>query len=274
MAIALSPSQMGLNSAGTKRLGTGSLRKALRLVTELGVAEAEGLRLTELVGRTDIDTLTAYRMLACLVEAGFLQKLEGKRYRLGQRVFELGLVAGQHFNEPVLAKSTLRRLVDRLRATMVLNARSGGETVYVERMEGPDSFPGLRQAVGTRLPIGVGSGGVALLAAMAVKDAETLMHANERRYRTFGRNTAQVLRRHLDRARVDGFASTTSFFRADVAIIGIVVPGDACEPTFTLSIVCPASRLCESSELVSELRIAAHEVASAISAGRASVASG
>jgi len=261
-------SMMSPSSAGSDRPGTGSLRKALRLVTALGAAEAEGLRLTELVGRTNMDTSTAYRMLACLVDEGFLQKVEGKRYRLGQRVFELGLVAGQHFNEHLLAKAALRTLADRLGATTVLNARSGIETVYLERMEGPESFPGLRQAVGTRLPIGVGAGGVALLAAMAPKEADALMRANEIRYRAWGRNTSQVLRRHLDRAKVDGFASTTSFLRPDVGSIGIVVPEASATPVFALSIVCGTARLGRAEELVAELRAAASQVATAISASR------
>ena len=49
MAVALAGT-----SARAGRPGTGSLRKALRLVTELGAAEAQGLRLTELVGRMSL----------------------------------------------------------------------------------------------------------------------------------------------------------------------------------------------------------------------------
>ena len=262
MAVALAGT-----SARAGRPGTGSLRKALRLVTELGAAEAQGLRLTELVGRTNMDTSTAYRMLACLVDEGFLQKVDGKRYRLGQRVFELGLVAGQHFNEHMLAKAAFRRLADRVGATAVLNARSGIETVYLERMDGPETFSGLKQAVGTRLPIGVGSGGVALLAAMQPKEADALIRANERRYRAWGRNTTQVLRRHLDRAKLDGYASTVSFLRPDLGGFGVVVPAD--EPVFALSIIFPAARLSERDALVPEMRNAASEVARAISEARA-----
>ncbi len=251
----------------TARPGTGSLRKALRLVVELGAAEAEGLRLTELVGRTNMDTSTAYRTLACLVDEGFLQKVEGKRYRLGQRVFELGLIAGQHFTEPRLAKPSLRRLADRIGATAVLAARSGRETVYLERMEGPEHFTGLRSAVGTRLPIGVGAGGIAMLAAMSPENVDAVIASNAARYRSFGRDTVQLLRTRIAQAHADGYASTTSFLRSDVGSIAIVVPDTTNETTLALSIVCGAARLKHAPELASEIRIAALEVATAIRGG-------
>ena len=253
------------SQAALPRRGTGSLSKALRLLTELGAAEPDALRLTELVGRTNIDSSTAFRMLACLVDEAFLEKLPGKRYRLGPRVFELGLVAGQHVREHLAAREPLRQLAARLGARAFLNVRSGIETVYLER-EGPEQFTGLRGAIGTRLPIGVGSGGVALLADMASLDADALIRANERRYRLFGRHTSQVLRRHVDRAKTDGYATTVSFLRADVGSLGIVVPRSAPSSAFALSIVCGVARLQDSDALVAEMRCAAADIARAMSA--------
>ncbi len=253
------------------RRGTGSLAKALRLLQEIGSAEPDTLRLTDLVGRANIDASTAFRMLACLVDEEFVEKVDGKRYRLGRKLFELGLVAGRHFNGHVAARATLGGLADRLNMPVTLVMRSRRETVFVE-WEGPELFPSLTSPPGTRLPIGVDSGGVALLAAMAPGEADALIRSNERRYRAFGHYTTRVLRGHVDRAKTRGFAQTVSFRRADVGSVGIVVPGAAGAPTLALSILCEVARLRESHALVADMQAAAQEVARAIAASRSDAA--
>jgi hypothetical protein len=40
--------------------GTASLRKALRLISEVAAAQEQGFRLTEIVGRSDLDPATAH----------------------------------------------------------------------------------------------------------------------------------------------------------------------------------------------------------------------
>jgi DNA-binding IclR family transcriptional regulator len=249
------------------RRGTGSLTKALRLLQEIGSAGPDALRLTELVGRANIDASTAFRMLACLVDEEFVEKVEGKRYRLGRRVFELGLAAGQHFNGHAAARSTLWRLAGRLNMPVTLVMRSRVETVSVES-GGPELFPQLAAPIGSRLPIGVDSAGVALLAAMAPGDADALIRANERRYRAFGRDTARALRSHVDRAKVNGYARTISPLCADVGSVGIIVPGEAASPSFALSILCDASRLQDGCEMVPTMRAAAQDIAHAIAAAQ------
>jgi len=245
-----------------RRRGTGSLFKALRLLSEIGSAEPEALRLTELVSRTDLESSTAFRMLACLVEEGFLQRVEGKRYRLGQRVFELGLIAGQHFQGHAAACVTLRRLSGRLGAPVTLDLRSGGETVHVGR-EGPPGAARLGP-LGTRLPIGVVPGGVALLAAMSADDADRLIRDNERRYRIFGRDTSCILRADVDRARLDGFARIVRPRRPGVGSIGLIVPTAADMPCYALSTECSIGEIRGDLRLIAAVRTAAAEIAVAM----------
>jgi DNA-binding IclR family transcriptional regulator len=246
----------------TPQRGTGSLRKALRLISGLAESQQQGLRLNEIVGRTNLDPATAHRMLACLVEEGFLQKRADKRYRLGPRIFELGLVAGHSFPERVQAQPALARLATQLGATAMLSARSRGETVYLARVDGPECFPRLRSDIGTRLPIGIGAAGVALLAAMQPDDADALLRANAAQYRRFDRQAPSLLRRRIEAAKSDGFAVTESFLHPGVVAMGVVVPGAA--PEFAISIRGSAARLAGPRQLAPELRRAAAEVARAI----------
>ena len=245
------------------RRGTGSVGKALKLVTELAAAGSGGLRLTDLVGRTNMDTSTACRMLACLVDEEFVQKVDGKRYRLGRRIYELGLAAGQHFTEPSAAKTYLSKLVERIGTTAVLNVRSGAEAVYIERLDGPNEVKGI-SPVGSRLPIGVGSGGLALLAVMEPREAEALLCMNEHRYRAFGRHTSSILRSRLVEAQDVGYAKTVSFVRPDMGSLGVVVPQIGQIPKFAVSIVFDIGKVGPFEDLLSEVRAAASQVARAL----------
>ena len=252
-----------MNACSPRSLrGTGSLRKALRLLSELADGKRQGLRLTELVGRTRLDPATAHRMLACLVEENFLQKQPDKRYRLGRRIFELGLVAGQVFTEHIHAHESLRRLAQAVGATTMLSVRSGQETVYLDYVEGPEPFPGLRTGVGTRLPIGIGAGGVALLAEMNADEADTLLRANVPRYRAFGRDVPNLLRRRVEQARRQGFSTTRSFLRPDLRAMGVTIPGAA--DAFAIGIVGDEARLSDLENLAAKLRAAADEVSAAV----------
>ncbi len=246
--------------------GTGSLRKALRLLSELAEGKQQGLRLTELVGRTRLDPATAHRMLACLVEENFLQKQPDKRYRLGRRVFELGLIAGRAFTEHVHAHDPLRRLSETVGATAMLSVRSGEETVYLDCVQGPEPFQGLRTEIGTRLPIGIGAGGVALLAEMDPDEADTLLRVNVPRYRAFGRDVPSVLRRRIEQARRQGFSATRSFLRPDLRAMGVAIRAAA--GGFAIGIVGDEACLSDMDDLASKLRAAADEVSAAVAMAR------
>ncbi|RKK05942.1 hypothetical protein EBE87_18365 [Pseudoroseomonas wenyumeiae] len=248
-------------SSHSRQEGTGSLRRALALLRELGSAEEGGLRLTELVGRTGLETSTAHRLLACMVEEGFLQKLDNKRYMLGPQLFELGLVSAARIDRYAAAEEPLRDLAARVGAVAVLNQRSAWETIYLKRVACPTPGMAIRGTVGTRLPIGIGAGGVALLASMAAAEAEELLRANDHRYRRFHRHAPDLLRRRLERARRDGFAVTESFRHPGVNALGLVVPTGAGHPELSLGLVGPGIDASHPGRLIGEMQRTVHEIA-------------
>jgi DNA-binding IclR family transcriptional regulator len=124
----------------------------------------------------------------------------------------------------------------------------------------------LRTNVGTRRPLGIGAGGMALLAAMCPAEAEALVRSNEPAYRSFGRDAPTLLRRRLEAAQRDGFALAESFFASGILGIGVVVPPTHSAPPLAISVVGRASRLprgqCQAVAL--QIRAAAEEVARCI----------
>ena len=83
----LSPSTPEVVDEKGSSLGT-SVGKALALLDALGSGSLS-LGVSELARRADLPKSTAFRLLACLAEAGFVDRL-GSEYCLGRRLFELG----------------------------------------------------------------------------------------------------------------------------------------------------------------------------------------
>ena len=265
--IVKTPARSGLIVRGR---GTQSLGRALRLLDEVARSEQAGLRLTELVARVGIDSSTAHRILSTLVIEHVLAKGEDFRYRLGRRMFEFGLVAGRMHDEHVAVQSMLRGLAERLDVTVFLSAGSARDTVCVSRLDGAHPAGDLRTTVGTRRPLGIGAGGMAMLAAMPEAEAAAVLQANESRYRAFGRHTSALVRARLARARVEGFARSDSFFRPGITGLGLLVPMAAAGPKLALSVVAETSRLRpRAPDLVGEMRAAAAAAGLAIAVTRA-----
>src|SRR5439155_11817975 len=65
-----------------------SVGKALALLDALG-SGAASLGVSELARRADLPKSTAFRLLACLEDAGYVDRI-GTEYCLGRRLFELG----------------------------------------------------------------------------------------------------------------------------------------------------------------------------------------
>ena len=251
------------------RRGTQSLGRALRLIDEVARSEERGLRLTDLVARVAVDSSTAHRILSTLVAENVLVKGADRRYALGRRVYELGLVASRLHDEHAVAEHTLRRLAERLDVTVFLSAGSAGDTVCVARLNPAHPAEDLRTTVGTRRPLGIGAGGMAMLAAMPEQEAAAVVRANEARYRAFGRHTSALLRRRLADARVDGFARTDSYFRSGITGLGLMVPTAASGPPLALSVVAETRRLPpRANDLLAEMRSAAAEAGRRITSSR------
>jgi DNA-binding IclR family transcriptional regulator len=128
-----------------------AVRKALTLLAAFrGTARDVGL--TELARRAGLPKSTAYRLLADLESAGFVER-DDTTYRLGLSLFELG--ARVSFNRPNglrdIAMHDLSQLYVSTGLTVHLAVLSGTEIVYIERMQDARptrivTIPGARRA--------------------------------------------------------------------------------------------------------------------------------
>jgi DNA-binding IclR family transcriptional regulator len=132
------------------------------LLLDAFTADDHDLPLAELVRRTGLPKTTAHRMLGELVTLRLLERTDAG-YRLGGRLFELGMRASVERGLMEVAIPYMEDLYERTHETVHLGVREGTEVVYVAKLGGH------RQAVapsrvGGRMPLYCTAIGKALLA--------------------------------------------------------------------------------------------------------------
>ncbi|GIK83159.1 MAG: IclR family transcriptional regulator [Burkholderiales bacterium] len=187
--------------------GTQGVRRVADLLRAIASRGADGARLVDLAIQCQLERPTAHRMLKALVAEGMVARDPvTRRYRLGQLMFELGLAADHPFRVRELCEPSLLRLADRTGDTVFLTLRSGLDTVCIDRKEGAFPIRTLTLDVGTRRPLGIGAGGLALLLPLGDAEIGELLAANAWRLGAYnGMRTGEVLRM-VERSRKLGYA--------------------------------------------------------------------
>lgn len=145
--------------------GTQSIARATTLLRLLAGAPRQGATLAELVQRSGLIKPTCRRILLALIEAGLAeQDGETRRYFLGPEAYVLGMVASDRFGLHRLAMDSVRRLARETGDAAFLQVRRDLFVVCVQREDGDYPLRSHVLAAGDRHPLGVGAGGITLLA--------------------------------------------------------------------------------------------------------------
>src|SRR5262249_53111020 len=108
-----------------------SLMNAFQLLDVL--AREPDLTLTEIAGRGQISKASVYRLLSTLQQNGFVSRSsEGKRYRLGLRLWEYGTLALSGLKVRELAAHHLARLAEQCGVSVNLSVYDQGDILFLE----------------------------------------------------------------------------------------------------------------------------------------------
>lgn len=140
-----------------------SLAKGFR-VLEAFTAERPELALAEVARTAGIDNATAFRFLNTLVQLGYVQKSEGKRFRLTLKCLDLGFRAIGRSDLRELARPLLRDLVGPEIEAASVAILDGAEIVYVERVQAGIARLGVDVRIGSRAPAYSTAAGQVMLA--------------------------------------------------------------------------------------------------------------
>lgn len=224
--------------------GTQSIQRASLLVRLIASSGRTGARLSDLVALSRLERPTARRILKCLIAERMLAQQEAShRYVLGPLIYELGLAAAPQFNLRDLCRAFVRRIAERTADTVFLTVRSGYDSVCIDRAEGSFPIKALTLEVGTRRPLGVGAGGLALLMPLPEPEVEEIIARNTPRLAAYNGLTAQTLTRMLRRSRELGYSLNDHHVTAGAVSVGLPVLDAYGAPLASISVGAIASRM-------------------------------
>lgn len=239
-----------------KLSGTQSIERALTLLREIAAHNRSGSRLLDLATRTGLQRPTVHRMLKCLAAENMVQQnAESHRYFLGPMVFELGLTAAPRFNLREICHPALARIAEATTDTVFLTQRSGLDSVCVDRHEGTFPIKTFTLEIGMRRPLGVGTGSLAILAALPDEEIRQIVNANAPRLPEYGLSPNSLMGQVKTTQR-SGFAVRETPNLAGVRSVAQAVHNQGGIPFAALSISAISSRMNEKrvTELAAMLR--------------------
>ncbi|MFS8977488.1 IclR family transcriptional regulator [Cupriavidus necator] len=220
---------------------------ALRLfgLLEVIAEKDQAFNLQALVEETGLPKPTLHRMLQQLEAAGLIQRNgDGRQYGTGLRLRRLA--------ENLLLNSTshgarhmvLRRLVEEVGESCNLTAFSGGEVLYLDRVE---TAAPLRFYLhpGSRVPAHCSATGKLFLAQLAPAQRQRLLgHVELERYTQNTLTDHAQLEAELERVKRDGYAMDDEEFLPGLICIGVLVPAtDGGKSNLGLALQAPVMRV-------------------------------
>jgi DNA-binding IclR family transcriptional regulator len=116
---------------------------------------------------------TAYRLLTTLVSRGYVEAMDGARFRLGTQALSLNKKVLASIDLPDVARSYMRQLSDLTNETVNLSIREGAEILYIAQMESSQSVR-MMSTIGTRSHLHSTAMGKAILAFLPDEEQTTL----------------------------------------------------------------------------------------------------
>ncbi|WP_106207302.1 IclR family transcriptional regulator [Kineococcus rhizosphaerae] len=177
------------------RTGTQVVSRVATLL-RLVAAQPAGLGTAQVVQATGLARATAHRLLSALQREGLLDQDAAGNWVTGPELFIFGAAAAARFDVVDVARPVVRSLAARSEESVFLSVRRGSESVCLLAEEG--SFP-VRSHVlheGIRLPLGVASAGLVLLAFSPPGEVEEFFrHHRDLEQRYPGHDETSVRRR-------------------------------------------------------------------------------
>jgi DNA-binding IclR family transcriptional regulator len=237
--------------------GTQLLDRAVSILKQLGEAGERGAKMSAIAGALELKTSTAHRIISALERHGLIEREHAtKRYRLGLALFALGAAAADGTGLRKLCRPALLRLAAETGDTVFLMARSGLNTVCVDRQEGAYMLDSLTGHVGGQIPLGVGPASQAILAFLGEEEANAVIDANAPLYLKYNGLTAADVRARLPVVREQRFALDDGQLVAGISAFAVPILPPKRDAVASIAINMTSARLNPDRlrELVARLR--------------------
>lgn len=245
MSAATAPKRQPAKKAGAKKPALQSVGIALAVLEALAIAPE--LSLSELARRVGVAKSTAHRTCSVLTDSGMLTRSDAGKYRLGLRLIELGHLATARTPVGSHALPLLVDLRHALGETVQIGVPSGGDVVYVERVEGERALRYAQENT-RRGPVHRSSCGK-VLAAYLPAVLEARLKAGLRPTTGYTIVVPDVFEAELAKIRERGYARSVDETEIGMASLAVPVRGANGGPVVAaISMVGPTSRVVGDSE--------------------------
>lgn len=204
--------------------GAQTIVRAIKSLKLVGQHAPRGLRLIDVINELQLEKSTAHRLLKTLVAEGLLiQDKTTKRYTLGSLVFELGLAAAHQFNLRDICSSTLQWLANVTGDTSFLFVRSGNDSVCLSRFQGNYPIQTPVVPVGSRQPLGVNAGGLALLSCLPDHQIKQIITENADALKKFENLKSYELLKLCEDTKEKGYTLTANRAVPGIRALGLPI---------------------------------------------------
>lgn len=219
------------------------MRRSLQVLRVLGLHQEEGISVTDVVADTGLERSTTHRLLTCLVEERFAERDPAtRRYRLGIDAMQLGLASLRRAPLVASYQALMQRLARTSGDTVYLLVRQGDYTICLHREDGPHPVKVFSTRVGDARLLGIGVGGMAILAALPDADVERIRLQHAETFDAAGLGGAQ-LGRAVARTRRSGLSELTDTITSGVGGVGMAIPHPGGTPFAAISIASIKARM-------------------------------
>jgi DNA-binding IclR family transcriptional regulator len=243
--------------------GTQTISRAIRVLQVLAAHAPEGMRLVDVAREMGLERPTAHRLLKALTVEGMAAQDPGtRRYALGPLLFDLGILATHHFNLKDVAQPVVARLAQETGDTTFLFLRSGLDAVCISRIQGSYPIQTPSVPLGSRQPLGVSAGGLALLAALPEAEIDAVIRAVAPRLGAYGDLDADGVLELCGLAKLSGYAVTGNHAVPGVRAIGLPIFNTAGSPVAAITVAATQARMTDQrvAHILPRLRTAARDL--------------
>jgi DNA-binding IclR family transcriptional regulator len=225
--------------------GTQAIARALCVLRAVARTRTAGVNLAQLVRDTELNKPTVHRILLALMAEGMVEQDPASlRYYIGRECYVLGGIASERFGLGREAVDAVSRLAHSSGDSAFFSIRSDVFAVCVLREDGDSPLKTHVLQPGTRHPLGVGAGSLAMIAALDDAEVERCLTENAAliaaKYPEF---STAFLHEEIAATRANGYAVNEGHVVKGSWGVAAVVHGPAGDVVGALTIAAVESRL-------------------------------
>jgi DNA-binding IclR family transcriptional regulator len=236
----------------TRPSAINSVQKACRILRSL--TEPRVTRLSEVANQAGLNKVTTLRILEVLTREGFVRRDEPtKTYSLGSEVAILAAAMRDRDDLRSRARPSLVRMAAVSEDSVLLSVRSGSESVCVDREVGSFPIRANYLDIGSRRPLGVGAGAMALLAWQSNEEIDALLPIIEQRLGQYPKVSRKWIEDEIPKARDRGYTLMLNVLVDRMGAVGVPILGPDGKPIAALAIAALSDRISSRLEMMVEM---------------------